>query len=112
PEPLQARFASPLDVGRAAVDAVGAAGLAGLAEFSGNDDVVVQTFEGAAEQFLVMAPAIHVRAVEMIDPEFDGAPDQRLGRLVVARAVGAGQGHAAEPDRQYLRPVFAQPAPL
>src|SRR5947207_776952 len=112
PEPLQAGLAGLLHVFGAAVDAVGAAGLAGLAEFGGDDDLVRPALQRAAEQFLVVAPAIHVRAVEMIDAELDRAPEQGLGCLVVARSVGAGQGHAAEPDRQYLRPVLAQPPPL
>src|ERR1051325_11273249 len=111
-EPLQASPAGLLHIGGAAIDAIGAAGLAGLAEFCGDDDLVAHRLERAAEQFLVMAPAIHIRAVEMIDAALDGAPQQGLGGLVVARALSAGQGHAAEPDRQYLRPVPPQPAPL
>src|SRR5438874_9097735 len=91
PQPLQAGLARLLHIFGAAVDAVGTAGLPGLAEFGGDDDVVRPALQGAAEQLLIMAPAIHVRAVEMIDAEFDGAPDQGLGRLVVARPVGARQ---------------------
>src|SRR5438270_4121617 len=96
-EPLQAGLARLLHIFGAAVDAIGAAGLAGLAEFGGDDDVVRPAFEGAAEQLLVVAPAIHVGAVEMIDAELGRAPDQRLGRLVVARPVGAGPRPAGEP---------------
>src|SRR5437764_6831961 len=109
-EALQAGLAGLLHISGAAVDAIGAAGLSGLAELGGDDDFVAlgprELAQRAAKQFLVMAPAIHVRAVEMIDAELDGAPQQGLGRLVVARAVSAGQRHAAEPDRQYLRPVL------
>src|SRR5438477_282074 len=63
PQPLQAGFAGLLHIFGAAVDTVGAAGLAGLAEFGGDDDVVMQPLQGAAEQLLIVAPAIHVRAV-------------------------------------------------
>ncbi len=111
-EPLQAGLAGLLDVGRAAVDTVGAAGLAGLTELGRDDDLVAPALQGAAEQFLVVAPAIHVRAVEMIDAEVGRALQQRLGGLVVARAVGAGKRHAAEPNRQHLGSVAADPAPL
>src|SRR5205823_10179013 len=72
-EPLQADLARLLHVFGAAVDAIGAAGLAGLAEFGGDDDLVMQPLQGAAEQFFVMAPALPVRAVEMIHAELDRA---------------------------------------
>src|SRR5262249_3494110 len=78
----EARLASLLDVGRTTVDAIGAPGTAGLAEFRRDDDLVAHRFEGAAEQFLVVPPTIHVGAVEMVDAELDGAPQERLCRLV------------------------------
>src|SRR5437868_1238182 len=91
PQPLQAGLAGLLHIVGAAVDAVSAAGLAGLAEFGGDDDIVRPAFEGAAEQLLIVAPAIHIRAVEMINAELDRALEQGLGGLVVARAIGARQ---------------------
>ena len=48
----------------------------------------------------------------MIDPEIERAMDQLDPGLVLRRPVSAGQRHAAEPDRQYLRPVPADPPPL
>src|SRR5437763_1136475 len=45
-EPLQADLARLLHVFGAAVDAIGAAGLAGLAEFGGDDDLVMQPLQG------------------------------------------------------------------
>ncbi len=111
-EPLQARVAGLPDIFGAAVDAVRAAGVLRLAEL-GRDDETVAPFapEGAAEQFLVLPPAIHVGTVEMIDPEIERAMDQLDPGLVLRRPVSAGQRHAAEPDRQYLRPVPADPPP-
>src|SRR3954453_2515783 len=111
-EPLQAGIAGLPDIFGAAIDAVGAAGLAGLAELGRDHEVVAPlSLQRAADQLLVLAPAIHVGAVEMIDPEIDRAMDQLHPGLVVARPVSAGQRHAAEPDRQYLRPVPADPPP-
>src|SRR5438045_4766391 len=63
PEPLEARIACLRDIGGAAVDAVGAARLAGLAEFGRDHDAVAPALQCPAEQFLVLAPPIHVRAV-------------------------------------------------
>jgi len=89
---------------------IGAARLPRLAEFGGDHDLAAASLQRPPEQFLVVAPAIHVGAVEMVDAELDRAPDQLLAGLVVAGAVGAGQRHAAEPDRQHLRPIAADPA--
>jgi len=87
-------------------------GLPGLAEFAGNDYAIAAALERAAEQLLVLAPAIHVRAVEMIDTELDRAMDQSDPRLVVARAVDPRQRHAAESNRRDLGSDPAKPAPL
>src|SRR6516225_9097826 len=76
-EPLQARLAGLRDVGRGAVDTVGAARAPRLAELAGNNDAVTPVLQRPAEQLLVLAPAIPVRAVEMVDTEFDRAVDQR-----------------------------------
>src|SRR5438128_1190730 len=66
-EPLEARLAGLSDIGGAAVDAVGAARPAGLAEFAGEHDAVAPALKRPAKQLLVLTPAIHVRAVEVID---------------------------------------------
>ncbi len=112
PEPLQARLAGLGDIGGAAVDPVGAARPAGLAEFAGEHDAVAPALERPAEQLLVLTPAIHVRAVEVVDAELDRPVDQRNPRLLLAGAVDAGQRHAAETDRRDLRSHPAEPAPL
>src|SRR6202011_4504908 len=90
----------------------GAAATAGLAKCGSDHDVFSKALERPAEQLLVLTPAIHVRAVEMIDAEVDRPMDQPDPGLVVARAVDAGQGHAAEPDCRDLRSRLAEPAPL
>ena len=108
PEPLQARLAGPGDIGGAAVDPVGAAGPACLTEFGGDHNAITAALQRAAEQLFVLPPAIHVRAVEMVDPEFDRAMDQPHSGRVVADAVDARQRHAAEADRRDLRSRFAE----
>src|SRR5262249_29425890 len=93
-EPLEARLAGLRDIGGGAVDAVGAARLAGLAEFARDYDPVAPALQRPAEQFLVLAPAVHVRAVKMIDAQLDCPVDQPDSGRVVARAVDPRQGHA------------------
>jgi hypothetical protein len=111
-EPLQARLAGLRDIGRATVDAIGAAGAPRLPEFAGNHDAVAPPLEGPAKQFLVLAPTIHVRAVEMIDAEIDRPMDQRDPCRLVARSVNPRQAHAAEADCRDFRPAFAELAPF
>ena len=57
-----------------------------------------QGSQGPAEQFFVVAPAIHVGAVEKGDAAIERMMDDadRLG--IVALAIGAGERHAAQPD--------------
>ena len=98
-EPLQARVARPRHVGGAAVDEVALAVRAlDLAELGGEHDLVAPSLDRAAEQLFVLAPAVHVRGVEEVDPEVERLVDHgdRLG--VVPLAVDARHGHAAEPD--------------
>src|SRR6516165_7361723 len=90
-EPLQARLASLRYIGGAAVDAVGAAGAPRLAELAGDHDSVAPALDRPAEQLLVLPPAIHVRAVEMVDAEIDRPVDQGDSCRVVARPVDPGQ---------------------
>ena len=109
-EPLQARLAGLRHVSRAAIDAVGAARPPRLAEFGGDDDAVAPALQRPAEQLLVLAPAIHVRTVKMIDTEFERVMDQRHPVCVIAFAIDPGQRHAAEPNRRHLGPVLAEPS--
>src|SRR4051794_16057075 len=107
-EPLEARIARLSNIAGAAVNTVGAARPAGLAEFGRDHDAVAPTLQCPAEELLVLAPPIHVRAVEMIDAELDSPVDEPDPGLVVARAVDAGQRHAAEPNCRDLRSRFAE----
>ncbi len=112
-EPLEAGLAGGLHIGRAAVDSVGAARLLRLAELGGEHDLGAPAAgQRLAEQRLVVAPAIHVGTVEEGDAAIERVMDDadRLG--VVALAVGAGERHAAEPDREDGERAVAQGAGL
>src|SRR3984893_9825813 len=96
---LEARVAGFRDIGGPAVDEVALAVRAPhLAELGGHEHPVALAFDGAPEQLLVLAPAVHVRGVEMVDPEVEGAVDDADAFLVVALAIGAGHGHEPESD--------------
>src|SRR5258708_2135050 len=90
-EPLQAHLARPLDMSGTAIDAVGTARLLRLAKLAGDQYLVAVRLQGPPEQLLVVAPAVHVGAVEMIDAEPDGAIEQFRRRLVAAPTVGPRQ---------------------
>src|SRR5262249_36033309 len=109
-EPLEARLAGLNDIFGAAVDAIGAARPPGLAEFRCDHAPAAAAVERAAQQFLVLSPAIHVRAVEMVAPELNRAMDEAHSSFVVARPVDAREGHAAEADRRALRTRLTEPA--
>src|SRR5260370_41116449 len=99
-------------MGGARVASVRARRAGGLAEFPHDHDAVAPALQCPAEQPLVLAPAIHVRAVEMVDAELDRPVDEPDAGRVVARAVDAGQRHAAEADRRDLGPRLAKPPAL
>jgi hypothetical protein len=109
-QPLQAGFAGLQHVVGPPVDAICRARLRrlGLAELGGEHDAVAPSLDGAADQRLVVAPAIHVGAVEMGDAKIDGPADQVLRCRIVGRAVDTRQRHATQPDRADPQAVRAQ----
>src|ERR1700730_8413939 len=58
-EPPQARLTGLHDVFGAAIDAIGLALAPQLAEFRREHDTIAVAFDGAAEHFLIVTPAIH-----------------------------------------------------
>src|SRR5262249_52410554 len=74
----------------------GTAGPLSLAEFGGEHDLVAAADQRLAEQAFVVAPAIHVGAVEKIDAALERVMDDANALRIVALAVGAGKRHAAE----------------
>ena len=101
---LQRGVASGADVLGAAADAgdrrpaaARSRGAAALdAELGRHDRLFAPTFEGLADEFLIGEGAVHVRGVEEVDPEVQGAVDGGDGLGLVAPAVEVGHPHAAE----------------
>src|SRR5262249_32769082 len=92
-----------------AVDEVAlAVGAPHLAELRGHDGPLPPALQGPAEQLLVVAPAVHVGAVQEVDPAVEGLVDHgdRLG--VVAGAVDAGLRHAAQSDGRALEVAVSE----
>lgn len=89
-QPLEARIARRLHVLRRSIDAVGAAGPLDLAELGGEHDAVAaRAGKRLADQLLVVAPAIHVGAVEHGDATIQRVVDQRDALGIVGLAIGA-----------------------
>ena len=97
-EALEGGLAGLLHVVGPAVHAVRPARVLRLAELGGEEDLVADALQRLADHRLVVAPAIHVGAVEMRDAEIDGVADQLDGLRVVRVAIDAGERHAAEAD--------------
>src|SRR5712692_2683101 len=101
-QPFQARIARLRDVSGAAVDAVEAALAPDLAEFGRQHDACPSPGNRPADELLVVAPTVHVGAVEQSDAAVERLVDDRDRVAIVARAVDAGERHAAEADRGNL----------
>src|SRR5216110_1081877 len=97
-ETPEARVARLRHVLGPAVDQVGAALAPHLAELGGQDDGAPAPPQRLGEQLLVVAPTVHVGGIDEVDAEVEGAVDQRNGLGVLARAVGAREGHPAETE--------------
>src|SRR6185369_13595535 len=108
-EPLEAGVARLHDVLRAAVDHVGAARVLHLAELGDEDHAVTPALERLAEQLLVVAPAVHVGRVDVIDAEVDGALDERDRLAVVGGPVHPRQPHAPQSDRRHVERAVPEP---
>ena len=71
----------------------------GLAELGGQHDLVaVAVRERTGENILVMAPAIHVRRIEKIDPLINRGPHEVDGLIVISGAVNPRKRHATQPN--------------
>ena len=107
-EPFQARLARLGNILRPAVDAVDRTITLDLAELGRQHHAVATAPDRVPDHLLVMAPAVHVGAVEVVDATVDRLSDQRLGLGIVGGAVDARQRHAAESDRRDRKTLRAQ----
>src|SRR6266849_678406 len=112
-QPLETRVAGAADIRGTAVDEIALAIRAlDLAELRGEHRLVAPTLERPAQQLLVVSPTVHVRGVQEVDPQVQRVVDDVDGLGVVALAVGAGHGHAPEPDGRDLQVAVPQLAIL
>ena len=73
------------------------------AELGGEHDLVAAVGDGAADQLLVGAAAVHVGGVEKVDAELERAVDGGDRFRLAAAHVEVGHAHAAEPERGDLQ---------
>ena len=90
-EALERSIAGAAHIIRAAVDAVRPAGILGLAKLGREDDLVPDTAESPPEHAFIVAPPVHVRAIEMVDPVVDGRVNEVYGRGIVRLAIDTRQ---------------------
>jgi len=94
-------IAALADVFGRAIDAQEIAPLvAHVSEFRRQDHLAAAAFDGASDQALVFATAVHVRRVEQGHPESERTLDRGDGFLVIARAVEFQHSHAPESKRR------------
>src|SRR5690606_34396636 len=75
-----------------------AVGGAHVAELGREHDPIAPACERPADQFLVLAAAVHVGGVDHGHAEIDGAVHGRDALALVRPAVDRGHAHAAEAD--------------
>jgi hypothetical protein len=87
----QARVARFAHVLGPAVDEVGPRRIACLPELGGENRLIAAAAQRAPQQRLVVAPAVHVRRVDMGDPPIQRVLDEGDGGRIVGGAVDAGE---------------------
>ena len=111
-QPAQRAVDGAADAGRVAAEPAGrdAVLLEREPELGGDDDVVAVRLEGLADDVFVGERPVHLGGVEERDAELDGAADHRdaVGAVGGGDVVGAGQAHAAEPDRRHGQAVRSE----
>ena len=107
---MPSRFRDPSHVLRLAVHTEKGArlGVADVSELCSDDHLVAFSFDGAANQLLIRVRTIHVRSVEQVDAQLDGAMDSGDGLLLIAWTVEVGHTHAAESNGGRLEALRAE----
>src|SRR5262249_28336264 len=70
-----------------------------LTKFGRQHHLVPFSLERPADDFFIVAPAIHVRGIEMVDAKVYRVADQCLRLSILGCTVDALQRHAAEANR-------------
>jgi hypothetical protein len=113
-QPPQRALAGLAQVLGLAADAAlgGIVGIAHDGELRGQEDRLAAAGDGAPDQLLVLAEAVHVGRVEERDAQLQRAVDGTDGFGVVGGAVELGHAHAAEPHFAHQRTVATKSALL
>jgi hypothetical protein len=96
-EPLQTGFTGLTHIVGSAIHALARFGPY-LSEFGGKNHLIPTAGNGLSDQLLVLAPAVHVGCIEESHALVERIADERDGLLIVALAIDAGEGHAAEAE--------------
>ena len=108
-QPPQAGVAARADIFGPAIHAEKIPPLvAHVAKFRGQDHLVTAVFDGAPDQPLVFAAAVHVRRVEQGHADVQRAVNGGDGFLVIARAVKFRHPHASETERRDCQSLFSK----
>src|ERR1700677_520265 len=108
-EPLQARLARTQYIFGASIGDLDAAA-AEVAELRRQNDSIAAAFDRLADEFLIVAEAVHVGRVEKGSAVPQRRMNDRDAAVVRAVAVDAGQRHAAKPDRRDFKSGRSEPA--
>jgi hypothetical protein len=79
-----------------------------IAELGRDDHVFAPSRQRAPDQTLVGERAVHVRGVEQVDAQLDGAMDGRDSLGFIARTVELAHPHAAKAERRHLQTLRSQ----
>jgi hypothetical protein len=109
PQAAQRRLARLVHVLRAPVDtAIQGIVPAHDPELGGEHDLVAAAGDGASHQLLVVSLPVHVRRVEQLHAQVQGAVDDADRLLVVDLAVELGHAHQTEADLCDLESLRSQ----
>src|SRR5262249_22732504 len=98
-EPLEACLAGSHYICGSPVHAIGLAVAAHLAKLAGQYHFVAPALDRTADDLLIVAPAVHVGGIKMIDAHVYCVCEEGRRLCLLGRSIDAGQGHAAKSDR-------------
>src|ERR1051326_6948973 len=109
-ETSKAPFAGTADVVRLAINVASfrIIRITHKAELCRQHDFVPSSFDGFADELLVLERAIHVCGIEQRHAEIESAMDSRDGFALVTGAIKFRHAHAAQAERRNAQAAFSQ----